>query len=414
MDNKSSHIDQLIRDTYAQYEAPYDASHWESLEKELDAMAPSPIKYFSSITTGLVAVSVIFMSMLLFVSDMNTKQAVIENVAVEKIAEGSGEKSANEIRKESDVILAQDSTDSEQELEMSGGDSKTTAQKTVAFTSEETVELSIQKKAGSAAKSTVNTLSEKAETTSKSSESNKAIRTGCTGLTIDFEASEEYGKDAKYLWNFGDGFFSNEANPSHTFKKQGTFDVSLSVTSYTTGQITSNVVQAMIDVVEAPIANMDFDIKSPTSVLLHNKSYRADEVEWFVNGSSKASGPDLYLNRADNTRYEVQLSAINAGGCTDTLSKIIKFSNDRLNLPKHINFGLGHELLPSDYVPNGKIIQFKVFDKDEKLVFASTGNQAWTGSENDDQPTEPGNYTWTMAIEKADEILLVGGDLKVL
>src|SRR5690606_32264152 len=127
----------------------------------------------------------------------------------------------------------------------------------------------------------------------------------------------------KYLWNFGDGFFSNEANPSHTFNKEGVFDVSLSVTSKTTGQISSNVVQAMIEVKEAPVANIEVDIEDISSITVKNDSYNANDLKWNLDGVAYLDKNEINLSVADNTRQNLIMSVSNDGGCTDTLETVI-------------------------------------------------------------------------------------------
>jgi PKD repeat protein len=414
MDNKLNNLDQFLKDTYEAYEAPYDPSHWESIEKELDILAPSPIRYFSSITTGLVAASLVFMTMLLFVSEASQKFDKAETIITETptgsgsdvnaITERSGSHAEldtaieNDSAPESELDKNTDEADSEPIVitEINKDEAKSAVhKKQLVVTSND-----------APVKSTG-----KPYTASESSE--RSIRTGCTGLTIDFEASQEYGRDAKYLWNFGDGFFSNEASPSHTFNKPGTFDVSLSVTSYTTGQITSNVVQAMIDVVEAPVANIDINLGENKSITLKNKSFRADEVEWILDGKSLGYSPEISLNIADNTRYDVQLSAISAGGCTDTLQKEIYIADADVNLPKQISISQNETLTPSNYSGNGKMIQFKLIDATGITKFSTSANQTWTGESLDGQPVAPGNYQWLMAIEKAEQIIISKGEIKI-
>jgi PKD repeat protein len=418
MNNKLNNLDQIIKDTYETYEVPYDPSHWDSIEKELDSMAPSPIKYFSSITTGLVAASLVFMSMLLFVSEATQKTSLTEMEIVEDTL-GTGNRSgllkksvANSVTNK-DEVAKDDAPESESDLPESPTEMVENGL-TADFDNAPKEKVSeVQKKqviitSNDAPVKSTNEHSASSESTERS------IRTGCTGLTIDFEASKEYGRDAKYLWNFGDGFFSNEANPSHTFNKPGTFDVSLSVTSYTTGQITSNVVQAMIDVVEAPVANMDFEFTTDQSIVLKNKSFRADQIEWFTNGNSLGYGPEVNLNIADNTRYDVQLSAISAGGCTDTLYKEIYVSGKDLGIPKSIHISKEETLTPSNFASSGKMIQFVVLDNAGKLKFQTAGNQVWSGEGMDGQKISKGNYQWIMATEDADEITISKGEFTIL
>lgn len=44
---------------------------------------------------------------------------------------------------------------------------------------------------------------------------------------IDFSSSESEGQIVGYFWDFGDGEISTEANPTHSYKKPGTYTVKL-------------------------------------------------------------------------------------------------------------------------------------------------------------------------------------------
>ncbi|MBV9960886.1 MAG: PKD domain-containing protein [Parafilimonas sp.] len=51
-----------------------------------------------------------------------------------------------------------------------------------------------------------------------------------TPLVVNF-TNKTLGNVANYTWDFGDGDFSSSANPSHTYKKQGSFTVTLTATN---------------------------------------------------------------------------------------------------------------------------------------------------------------------------------------
>jgi PKD repeat protein len=410
MENKLNNFDRILKDTVEQYEAPYDPSHWESLEKELNILAPSPVKYFSSLTTGLVAASLVFMAMLMFVSDVNherldTRIATVE--PADDLNRPNGDESTStssaSVNKMTTAGDSDEQDNAENEILTESGLAENTVDPGVSESKQ------FSEKPNKAVKAAAN-AKEKSKTSIKIE---SGVRTGCTGLIIDFQATEDYGQDAKYLWNFGDGFFSNEANPSHTFNKSGTFDVSLSVTSYTTGQISSNVVQAMIEVVEAPVANFSVDILSKEMVSVKNNSYRARDVEWIVDGNSKGIFPEIQLSLADNTRYNVALSAISEGGCTDTLSQEITISNEKTSIPGRINFEKTGAFKPSDFVTSGKPVQFKVFDQNNQMVFESSGQQEWTGFDQNRKVVNPGQFNWVMILEKNGDISIVDGTILV-
>jgi PKD repeat protein len=415
MENKLNNLDQIIKETYEAYEAPYDPSHWESIQKELDTVAPSPVKYFGSITTGLVAASLVFMGMLLFVSEatLNAPIAEKETIRTNGLNTASGDSQPVSIEAPS-ISGYNTSASANEENNLSETAPNQKAEENIAKNASAIAEeIPATEKKQAVLKANDGPIKSTNEYSASVESSERSIRTGCTGLTIDFEASQEYGHDAKYLWNFGDGFFSNESNPSHTFNKPGTFDVSLSVTSYTTGQITSNVVQAMIDVVEAPMANMDVELIGGETLVLKNKSFRADEVEWSLDGESLGFGPEINLNFADNTRYEIELSALSAGGCTDTLYQDIAVSTNGASLPKQINFTQKETLTLANFTSDGKMLQFNVMDSGGKVKYSTTANQIWTGEDKSGKALSPGIYKWAMAVEKGEKILISKGEFRI-
>ena len=58
-----------------------------------------------------------------------------------------------------------------------------------------------------------------------------ASSTGYSPLTVAFSATVNGGSPPySYYWDFGDGYVSTQASPTHTFTVSGTYEVSLSVT----------------------------------------------------------------------------------------------------------------------------------------------------------------------------------------
>lgn len=50
-----------------------------------------------------------------------------------------------------------------------------------------------------------------------------------SGLSYNFNSSGSSGDVTRWEWNFGDGSFSNEPNPSHSFAQKDTFHICLTV-----------------------------------------------------------------------------------------------------------------------------------------------------------------------------------------
>lgn len=422
MQNELDNFDQLLKNAYDGYEAPLNDLHWEELEEELKIVTPGMTGYFSAVTTGLVATSMVFMAMLLFVSGSNYAPQDIEH----EIISQEGVSTNNDLG-DSSAELNPGLTNSSIEVENQSTDSNNPVEPVHSEASSENADVLISSTETNKNETSTQGLTESVDTKSSTpektntvvassveSEEASNIRTGCTGLTIEFDASEEYGAKAKYLWNFGDGYFSNEATPSHTFNKEGVFDVSLSVTSAASGQITSNVVQAMIEVIEAPVANIDITIESANAITLNNKSYNANDVEWKIDGSTQGNGASISLSVADNTNYELQLAALNEGGCVDTLTTEIRSIEAGSEFPRAFETSYGHSFAPGAILDEGEVSSIKIYNKKSgALVFEGSGSKGWKGDLPSGDKAESGTYQWMMAVKQDASIDIFHGDLEL-
>ena len=147
---------------------------------------------------------------------------------------------------------------------------------------------------------------------------------GCVPFTISPVANIiALDNVTSYLWNFGDGNTSTLQNPTHTYVAQGTYTVSLIITTSSGCTDTFTVNQA-VRVGTKPTA--DFSV-SPTTqcayqpVQFTDLSVPADEWLWNFGdgGSSIAQNPNY--NYALPGTYTVTLIAYN-NGCPDTAVKL--------------------------------------------------------------------------------------------
>jgi len=428
MANQLNEFDRLIKETYENQEFPYDSSAWDGVEKELGATTPGILDFFKSVTTGLAIAGAVFASMLIFTTDNGFYMDQPENMAI------ISEEAAPKVKIDSNAYnnrknaLSQASNEGSgsTEIEISGtssdlnaNDSATSeASKNKNLTQEQksTIEAVLaEAKKISTSEKLGDTEAAKEGKLSNEENSSSSVKVGCTGLTIEFDAPEEYGSNAKYLWNFGDGFFSNEENPTHAFNKEGIFDVSLSVTAVGSGQISSNVVQAMIEVHEAPEARYDLEIGSMTEIILKDRSMNATESVWITdNNENTPAGTDLLLSIADNTKFEIELVAENAGDCSDSLAKEIHIIKAGNQFPQSYSSAYASDFAPGAIVDNGDVTDFRVFEKttgDE--VFRSTGSKGWNGKNKKGEKVDKGSYEWMMIVDTKEVFNVYHGTLSV-
>ena len=428
MANQLNEFDRLIKETYENQEFPYDSSAWDGVEKELGATTPGILDFFKSVTTGLAIAGAVFASMLIFTTDNGFYMDQPENMDI------ISEEAAPKVKIDSNAYnnrknaLSQASNEGSgsTEIEISGtssdlnaNDSATSeASKNKNLTQEQksTIEAVLaEAKKISTSEKLGDTEAAKEGKLSNEENSSSSVKVGCTGLTIEFDAPEEYGSNAKYLWNFGDGFFSNEENPTHAFNKEGIFDVSLSVTAVGSGQISSNVVQAMIEVHEAPEARYDLEIGSMSEIILKDRSMNATESVWITdNNENTPAGTDLLLSIADNTKFEIELVAENAGDCSDSLAKEIHIIKAGNQFPQSYSSAYASDFAPGAIVDNGDVTDFRVFEKttgDE--VFRSTGSKGWNGKNKKGEKVDKGSYEWMMIVDTKEVFNVYHGTLSV-
>ena len=75
----------------------------------------------------------------------------------------------------------------------------------------------------------------------------------CVGTEISFGMDNAL-KDVRVLWNFGDGQFSSQNEPSHVFRAPGTYDITLSITRISDGVIRTRTIENLVTIHPIPEA----------------------------------------------------------------------------------------------------------------------------------------------------------------
>lgn len=166
-------------------------------------------------------------------------------------------------------------------------------------------------------------------------------------FTVNFSSegsSDPEGQPLTYLWDFGDGTTSTEANPSHTYTERGSYTVELQVSD---GEHTANAVPVVIQAGEPPqvtigapadgstyvagqeitynahaIDSAGFDMNDGdivTDVIFHHQTHTHPFLDNFVGRSHTFTIPDTGEASAE-TWYEIRTTATDEAGVSDTES----------------------------------------------------------------------------------------------
>ena len=233
-----------------------------------------------------------------------------------------------------------------------------------------------------------------------------SVRQACAGTDVHFTAKNS-PKNGSYLWNFGDGSFSNQENPFHIYKKSGTFDVSLSVTNPNDGQISTIAMRDLLTINPKPEADFEWSytnnpVGEPTAKFV-NTSVNANSFVWRFagNGTSSEVSPSVIYN--SKGKQSVILEVQNTYGCKDEQVKIIQVNAD---------FNLGAELrmseqniafMPEALKKGGNKFKLSIYDGENIIFETSAKTKVWKGEMKSGKQAVAGQqFPWIVLIYGED------------
>jgi gliding motility-associated-like protein len=237
-----------------------------------------------------------------------------------------------------------------------------------------------------------------------------SVSQACAGTSVDFKV-EHMPENGIYLWNFGDGSFSNKANPEHTFSKPGRYQVMLSMSSAGGGLIQNKPSSDVIVIHEAPkaafnVVRQEYEGHLP-SVHFENRSLGGAKYHWdFGDGqTSDIAHPD-HIYKKQGT-YRVELTITNQIGCEDKLMKEVLVAKD-YNLDAPANFspdGDGHEdtFMPAALQKLGVKFTLSIYDLNGNLMYETKdATLPWSGkAQNRGELCPAGAYAWVVDVSES-------------
>jgi large repetitive protein len=208
---------------------------------------------------------------------------------------------------------------------------------------------------------------------------------GCEPLTVQFIqlATNTDG----YLWRFGDGEISTEANPIHTYSA-GVYNVTF-IASINGVCFDSLVMVDAVFAQNSPFADFEIiqsDPNNPTGVIQFvNNTVGATRYEWEFGDGTFSNERNPSKEYLENGQRIVRLIAWNDLGCSDTLVKVIEPNSFK---------GL---FVPNAFSPDAGIGDVRLFkpvgvniETYRAQVFSQWGELLWESEALDDagRPTE--------------------------
>jgi gliding motility-associated-like protein len=234
----------------------------------------------------------------------------------------------------------------------------------------------------------------------------------CLGKEVRFSYfTDNDGDIAIWNYNFGDGNFSNQQSPSHTYTQTGSFDLALEVVS-AQGCKNDTIMHSIIEVHPFPVADFQTNklVASElfSEIIFYNQSLGEAYFEWdFDNGEYSFEKNPIFMF-ANSGVYNVLLTATNEAGCSSVMTKDIHIN------PEYTFF------VPDAFSPNGDGVndvfepkgnrissfEMQVFDRWGGVIFESSDiDSGWDGNNFYGQKLEEDIYIYKIAIYDLNERL---------
>jgi len=218
----------------------------------------------------------------------------------------------------------------------------------------------------------------------------------------------------KYLWDFGDGYFSTDANPIHTYMNPGVYTVSLTVTSMISNKSRTISKERLIAAFDVPEANFELvrenNMGSGLEVSFIDQSINVIEWQWHFGDFETSNHKNPSHSYAEPGDYKVTLIGKNADGCYDTTNGHISVSNQIVgnNIYTPTAFspngdGVNDEFKPVIAGDETQPYEMAIYDRNGLVVFETKDiNKGWNGKIGEGELAPFGTYVWLVILKDGD------------
>ena len=140
--------------------------------------------------------------------------------------------------------------------------------------------------------------------------------TGCTPFTVNFSSGQSTGD--VFEWDFGDGNFSTQPNPTHTYTSAGVYTVQLiaSDTLICSSSDTTTILVSVIDSLFAEFAaEPSAEGCAPFTVTFSRSTPAGGVFQWDFGDGNTSTDPDPSHTYSSAGTYQVGLIAADTSGC---------------------------------------------------------------------------------------------------
>lgn len=240
---------------------------------------------------------------------------------------------------------------------------------------------------------------------------------GCAPVEVNFQDLSTYNFNGStgvtdWYWDFGDGNFSTDQNPTYVYETPGIYHVSLVVTTES-GCSDTLTMSSAVEVYSVPEADFSFSTESGKIVQFNNLSTYSDSgtvFSWdFGDGNTSGQRSPTHVYDVDlfekEYSFDVCLIVTNSAGCADTICYQVDLEGYLLYVPNAFAPDLVGVGDGSVFLPKGHSIakyRLRIFDTFGNLIFETTSldengipNEPWNGQlHNHGEILPQGAFAW--------------------
>jgi len=397
-------FDKLIKDALNNYEAPYDASHWSSLNNKLGTPKSTFYKWVGGAAAFvIVAITGYYL--------MNTHSITPKNISSHQKIDAKGDSKIdlddNKLIKEENVIISNNDVQStpinNHQLDNSvDTDDSNTHNNTDVIINEV---------------SSNNEVIIPQSNTNYNAQSNQSVspklakaevvvdnKIKCLNESFEFRPSVPK-QNAIYQWDLGDGTITNANYINHTYIKAGTYKVTLTLRDQKSNEIIKVSEPVEITTIEIPQASFTYEYSNGVMPVVKFKN-STDNVtsQWEIIGVGTFNTQDFEYTFKHKGEYVVKLTTTNENGCSTTLTQVITINKD-YNLLAPNAFSPNGDNLNDYFIPKALPLlnlpfTMLVYDRQGNLIFETKdANMPWDGVDfKTGVPATDGVYVWIVQL----------------
>jgi gliding motility-associated-like protein len=229
---------------------------------------------------------------------------------------------------------------------------------------------------------------------------------GCAPLTVTLGNGSQATAGSVYQWTFGDGTVTNVQSPVHVYPNPGQYSVSLTIRTLEGCSAQLSVANA-VNVFAVPKANFTMSDNEVTVMdpLIEFTDLSTHATSWYWDfgdqtGTSHVRNPSYTYQ--DTGVYVVMLITTNAGGCADTVYRILSVDEDfNVYIPNAFtpNFDGDND----GFMAKGTGItafEMLIYDRWGMMIYQTNSMEApWNGKmDNTGQPCIQDVYVYKMRV----------------